>query len=287
MNKDFINKLVWFIPNKQLRDKIKNKIRYYSETSSGTSISDTLDYTSFCELASNDDDVFNTFRQNPIYTTVLEHTSYEHGQIYLDIINKTNYFNKENFKDFTRNDLYGGALKKEYQDIGLITPSTLRYIKVLSDLILHFGDLSDFNICEVGIGYGGQARIIMSYFKNIKSYTFIDLDPVLALSKKYLSNFTDIQTQLNFVSADKLEPKEYDLFISNYAFSELKKEIQDLYIDNTIKYSKNGYITYNNTSNHSLNPYKLKEYSNFIPKNISLYDEVPLTHPENKIIVWK
>ena len=71
------------------------------------------------------------------------------------------------------NNSYGGANKEEYENIGLISP-TLRYIKVLSDLIYHFGDLSNFNICEVGIGYGGQSRIIMSYFKNIKSYTFID-----------------------------------------------------------------------------------------------------------------
>lgn len=127
----------------------------------------------------------------------------------------------------------------------------------------------------------------MSYFKNIKSYTFIDLDPVLALSKKYLSNFTDINAKLNFVSASKLEPKEYDLFISNYAFSELKREIQDLYINNAIKYSQNGYITYNDIANRSLNPYKLKDYRTFIPKDIKLYEENPITHPNNKIVVWK
>lgn len=287
MNKNFLNKIIWFIPSRKLRDKLRCIINYYSETSLGTSISDTLDYTSFCELASNDDSVFNTFRQNSVYTSILEHTSYELGKSYFDIINKTKYFNKENFDDFKRNDLYGGALKKEYQDIGLISPSTLRYIKVLSDLISHFGNLDNFNICEVGIGYGGQSRIIMSYFKNIKSYTFIDLDPVLSLSNKYLSNFKDINTKLNFLPANKLEPKEYDLFISNYAFSELKKEIQDLYINNIIKYSQNGYITYNNISNHSLNRYKLKDYNTFIPKKINIYDEIPTTHPDNKIIIWK
>ena len=112
-------------------------------------------------------------------------------------------------------------------------------------------------------------------------------NPVLALSKKYLSNFTDINAKLNFVSASKLEPKEYDLFISNYAFSELKREIQDLYINNAIKYSQNGYITYNDIANKSLNPYKLKDYRTFIPKDIKLYEENPITHPNNKIVVWK
>lgn len=153
MNKKIVDKITWFIPSRKLRDKARGVIDYYSKRSSGTSISDTLDYTSFCELASNDDNVFNSFRENPIYTAILEHTSYEYGKTYLDIINKTLYFNRENFDDFKRNDSYGGAIKEEYENIGLISPSTLRYIKVLSDLIYHFGDLSNFNICEVGIGY--------------------------------------------------------------------------------------------------------------------------------------
>ena len=38
------------------------------------------------------------------------------------------------------------------------------------------------------MGYGGQCRILSSFFK-LKSYTLIDLKPVLGLAQKYLDNY--------------------------------------------------------------------------------------------------
>ena len=82
----------------------------------------------------------------------------------------------------------GGGVIYDYSPIGKISPSTLRYIKVLSDLILYFGNLDNLRICEVGVGYGGQARIINSIFTP-HSYDFVDLNAVLLLAQKYLSNY--------------------------------------------------------------------------------------------------
>ncbi|TLD84220.1 putative sugar O-methyltransferase [Helicobacter trogontum] len=165
-----------------------------------------------------------------------------------------------------------------------MSPSTLRYIKVLADLIEYFGDLHDKDICELGVGYGGQARIIMSMF-NVRSYTFIDLDSALSLSKKYLSHFKGIENKLRFICMEDLEVREYDLFLSNYAFSELRRNIQDIYAEKVIKGAKHGYITFNNIEPKNFN-YPLEQYDTLLNKPIHIADEIPNSHPFNKILTW-
>ena len=95
----------------------------------------------------------------------------------------------------------GGGVIYDYSPIGKISPSTLRYIKVLSDLILYFGNLDNLRICEVGVGYGGQARIINSIFTP-HSYDFVDLNAVLLLAQKYLSNYTIKEIYINLLMRD-------------------------------------------------------------------------------------
>lgn len=184
--------------------------------------------------------------------------------------------------------LWGGGNSPlaDFGEIGKITPSTLRYVKVLRDLILHFGDLNGLKVCEIGVGYGGQARLIFAKFPKLLSYTFVDLSSVLALTQKYLSHFNEISIALDFVNLNKLQTKEYDLVISNYAFSELSREIQDLYIEKIIKHSKHGYITYNDISPENLASYKINEYEKIIGKKLKILKEEPLTNPLNKIVVW-
>ena len=61
----------------------------------------------FCALASTDDKIFSNFRQNPIYTRVLEHTSYEIDAQCLAIARDS--FNVQDFENFKRNDAIGGG----------------------------------------------------------------------------------------------------------------------------------------------------------------------------------
>lgn len=152
--------------------------------------------------------------------------------------------------------------------------------------MVHFGDLNNLKICEIGVGYGGQARIIFAKFPKVASYAFVDLQSVLNLSKKYLSNFSDISAKMDFYTLDNLGENDYDLVISNYAFSELNRTIQELYLDKIINRSKHGYITYNEISGDSLASYKIGEYQKIIHKDIKILEENPLTHPLNKIVVW-
>ena len=166
---------------------------------------------------------------------------------------------------------------------GLISPSTLRYVKVLSELESIFGSLANKKIVEIGIGYGGQSKLIMDYF-NIDEYNFVDLPEVLGLTKKYLEKYD--YKNLNYYTYDGLPEKNYDIVISNYAFTECNKDIQKIYLEKIINKSKSGYITGNQIGHHfNVAMMNREEIKNAIP-NSKLIAEVPLTHPNNYILTW-
>ena len=62
-----------------------------------------------------------------------------------------------------------------------VSPTTLRYLKVANDLETLFSSLDGLRICEIGVGYGGQCRVLDAMFA-VKSYTLVDLRPVLELA---------------------------------------------------------------------------------------------------------
>lgn len=73
--------------------------------------------------------------------------------------------------------------------------------------------------------------------------------------------------------------------ISNYAFSELTREVQDIYLDRVILKSQSGYITWNSLSYDMMDGYALNELLEKIPNSFTIPEE-PLTSPNNCIIVW-
>ena len=248
-----------------------------------TSISDYDAYKQICLDASKNDEVFNTFKSHPTYTTILEHASAEQGESYLQYILRNNldlsYLDK-----FKENDLQGNASLHKYQEpFGLISPSTLRYIKVLAELKNLFGSLDDFSICEIGVGYGGQAKMIMDYFK-IKEYNFVDLPETLKLTERYLRKFD--YKNLNYYTSDTLPEKKYDLIISNYAFTECSKSIQDVYLNKIINNSERGYITCNHISDlFQVDSYPKQELLTLL-KDCKEKSEEPITFSNNYILYW-
>ena len=250
-----------------------------------TSISDNNNYRQICNLAYKDDNIFKNFKNNQTYKEILEHTTYEQGKMYYDIIknNNPNLLNQEIIEKVICNDDVGNPNKYSYGNI-FISPSTLRYLKVISDLINKYNDLNDKDIIEIGVGYGGQSLLINKLF-NIKSYTLVDLDEVLNLSRKYLSNFNF--DNLLFYNQFELPEKEYDLVISNYAFSECTKETQDIYIDKILNSSEHGYMTNNNIS-HIFNvmSYSSSELKLIIDDDVEISNEAPLTHKDNYMLTW-
>jgi hypothetical protein len=213
----------------------------------------------------------------------LEHVTPETGQLYIDEIRRTREEVLRNIDRFKENDRYGTPSLHEYDDIGEICPSTLRYVKVFADLLHLFKSLDGYKIAEVGVGYGGQCRVINSTALP-KDYTLVDLKPVLLLAQRYLDGYI-LSSTIKYKTMNELDRENYDLFISNYAFSELRREIQDIYLERIILNAKRGYITYNEGTPDHFKTYRKDELLKIIP-NSHIIEERPLTHPKNCIIVW-
>ena len=228
---------------------------------------------------------FNNFKSNIFYKDMLEHVNYPQGLEYLNIIKRDgNLLN--NINKFLINDEIGNPKKYYYDELKTkISPSTLRYIKVASDIKKIFKDEIS-NIVEIGCGYGGQ-YLILDQIMKINHYTLMDLYDVNKLIEKYLENHL-LNSSYDTKTINQLQNnRQFDLVISNYAFSELPPITQISYIKNVLLKSKNGYLTMNSGKENTLykNHLSLEEIKNYI-KDITILEEEPNTYKGNYIIVW-
>ena len=222
------------------------------------------------------------FKSDPRYQYVLEHVSKNHGAEYLGLI-------KQEFCDFYKehknalinlcrtNDNIGKPIKFYYFDFCQCSPTNLRYIYQSLLIIKHIHKigLKNLNVIEIGGGYGGLCFFLKNisslYRINISSYIIYDIPEVEDLQSKYLE-YQDIQL-------DKKENiKKQSFLISNYAFSELPKDIRDKYEREIIKpFCGYGFLAWNGC-----------EFYHFIDdKQISIEEEKPQTHSNNKYIYFR
>lgn len=193
------------------------------------------DYLIACKDASND---LRNFKRDHRYTKILEHASYEIGKEYLEMIKRDNPKLLQNPGLFDGEEI-GNPVRHWYEGL-LLSPSTLQYIGVLSNLINLFGSLEGKRVIEIGGGYGGQCQVIQAQFE-VLTYEILDLKEACALQYKYLSNFN-----ATVITWDQQIPKgDWDLCISNYALSEIKDPLQSKYVDRVLKNSAHGYVTCN------------------------------------------
>lgn len=212
-------------------------------TAPPTSATHPTAYPSFCRRASRNETVFAGFKRDPVYTKVLEHVTCEQGELYLRRFTEQSAGLEGALQRFRENDRLGGPNTCDYGSYGRFSPTTLRYAKVLSDLLALFGSLDGMRIVEIGGGYGGQC-FITSLVARPGSYTLIDLDSVLNLQETYLRRLG--VHDVRYVSYDRLpRHDEYDLIVSNYAFSECTRTTQENYVNRVLQRSARGYLTYN------------------------------------------
>ena len=197
-------------------------------------------YLNVCNYAANSDEFFKQFKSHPAYRHVLEHVSYEEGQQYLKEI-EIDYLDK--LQEVKQNDSIGEPTTYEYPLVGTMSPTTIRYIKNTSDIISKFGSSFD-SIVEIGGGYGGLCKVMSSFIK-FDQYLLLDLEECNLLSRKYLSHFDLPTMSYRSEEIDEID-ENFDLLISNYAFSECHREVQLDYINRFIKKSNNFYIMHNN-----------------------------------------
>ncbi len=276
----FVQKIIDKIRNKQSTD-------YVSADNLKISMSNDCSYPQFCMDASLDDKLFQNFKRNKIYKRILEHVDKTLAEKYITEIKKNdaNLLSEENLCEFRKNDSIGNAEILDFGCIKQISGSTIRYIHVLSEIKKYFKSLDNKTICEIGVGYGGQCRILSKYF-SLAKYTLVDLKQVLCLCQKFLDNFA-LKTCVNYKTMNELSYNDnYDFVISNYAFSEISREFQQIYIDKIIKNSKSGFMIMNQITPENFNSFTKEELLSVIPNNPRVVEEIPLTNPYNYIIIW-
>jgi hypothetical protein len=251
------------------------------------SVSDDGGYVAAVRAAVSEQAKFDRFKEDPRYIRILEHTSFKQGQEYFERIHLIAPDFIRNFEPFLDNDIVGGGEKYSYPLVGNCSPSTLRYVKVVADLRFHFGSNLGFRVAEIGVGYGGQL-LTLDKVLSYREYHLYDLQDVLALASKYLEchllNGSYKAKTINQFAGDI----EYDVVISNYAFSELPSKVQSIYLEKIISKAKRGYLTMNSGRSDSAfvsDKMSLDELVSRIP-NAKVIEENPKTHPGNYILCW-
>ena len=250
------------------------------------SLTDFGFYTELVRRAAANRRVFEGFKHNPIYRKVLEHVSQEQGARYLDQIEKKWPELLKEIERYKINDRCGNPIRFRYPRIGEISPTTLRYLKVCCDLRELFGSLDGMNLAEIGVGYGGQF-LLSDVAWNLGSWTLFDLDPVLQLTNRYLECHL-IKSVYRPTTLNRFDCREaqFDLAISNYAFSELPRALQLAYIGKVLRKAKRGYMTMNSgKQTGSSRHMSLEELRECLP-GLREFAEVPLTAKDNYVLVW-
>jgi hypothetical protein len=258
----------------------------YTVLGEGTSISDSSfvpDYAATFDLAACDEVYFKNFRRSISIIGVIDVVSIDQGFEYIREIKKFQEWKNSYKTTIEAVDSIGNPRTFKFGKYGTFSPTLIRYLKVHLDLTRLFGDLSSLSVSEIGIGFGGQASLI-DKLGGYKSYNFFDLPPVLKLAQKFLDS-TGCSRINQFHDGRDPITIESDLVVSNYAFSELARDIQIKYLERVILRAKRGYITWNPLSSILLNGFSLAELVRMIP-NSEIMEESPYTGNGNVILFW-
>lgn len=236
-----------------------------------------------CNEIVNNEAKFNSFKQNSIFrcvigndvlSTTISDILYENIKDDTDIL--------KHIDKFKTNDIYGSPNLYNYSEVGNISPGTLYFMNILQSIKHNFGDISKFNIIEIGSGYGGQAKIILDY--GVNSYSCIDVKETLSLCNKYLTIFD--YSNINFYQTTNIPDTKYDLVISNWCLSEFDTVGISFYIENVIKNCKYGYFLMNIWDERK--DFILDEMNKYF-SSVEILPEYPKTHenPNWLLIVKK
>lgn len=265
--------LIWTLKNFKKLENRSSKNR--------TSISDVPQYTEICAAAASNPIILSIFKRCFEYRLVLEHVTRSQAIQYLEFIkNDPNILST--ITKVSEVEI-GSPITYPFESLGDLSPTQIRYGKILKDIDNLFIDLDLSDIVEVGIGNGGLAAQIVNQFK-LNSYRLVDLSEVLDLTRQTLRPFIEL-TNFEFIEPSEVTVSATDLFISNYAFSELHKDVQDFYFKNYILHSKSGFMLYNHIHENPDISYSAQEIANRIPGSLIL-KENPLTYAGNVLLVW-
>lgn len=219
-----------------------------------------------------------TFKSAAAYTAILEHVTERQGQAYLDWITERAPDLLARLPEVRRNDEVGSPAVFDYPPHGRFSPTTLRYVKVFAELRALFGDLDGMEVGEIGGGYGGQA-FVASLLSAPRRWTIIDLPETAALQGAYLMRH-GVRGVDTF---SEIADREYDLVVSNYAFSECFRPVQEEYVERMLQRSARGYLTCNWLGRDGR--MTLDDLLAALP-GARVSQEEPSTAPDNVLVTW-
>ena len=248
-----------------------------------SSVSDSSGYLQIIANAVDNEESFAKFRSNREYRQILEHVSKSQGYEYLRKIMLSTSELKKLISEVSFLNTCGLPLVYFYPRLGFLSPTTLRYCKVFDELNRLFPNIAQMNIAEIGGGIGGQTAVLRK-LSGFKSYTIYDLPEVHELQSRFLKANNSGSGVL--YADGRLAPSgKFDLVISNYAVSELQRELQVAYFENIVKSSTRGYLTWNLISQNRLGGLSVNEVLQYIP-SATITEESPLTDEGNVLITW-
>jgi len=232
------------------------------------------DYKKSCIKISEN---LNGFKRNSIYSKFVGNDLRDKNTaiLFYNFIEQNYPFFLEKIDNFLINDRIGNPKIYEINGVN-ISPGTLRFIKVLGDILTISPNVS--NIIEIGSGYGGQCLITKTYLD--VDYSVVDIPESLLISKKYLN---ENNCDVIFINTDNIVIDDYyDLVISDYCLSELDMNGIYFYINEIVKKCKSAYITANATNDRFD---KLISELNEIFSDLNVSKETPKTSEHDNYII--
>lgn len=239
-------------------------------------------YLNFVREANLNQEVYHSFRNSQKYKEILEHVGPNLANDYYKNIRE--YLTHEQVIEFSKAINNTGNPEIITINDTEFNPTTLRYINVALDIKKKFSIDCFENIIEVGAGYGGQALVLDKFFE-IKNYTFVDLDDVNKLIKKFLAGHNTNFTSKFYTIESLGTSQKYDLIISNYSFSELPKKLQKIVVQKGINLSTRGYMLVNHFYTLSFRYMTVRNYKKSI-NNLEILEEVPKSAKFNKLLIF-
>ena len=275
---------IYILLTRYMRISFRKKM--FSHAAEYRSDSEDGSYAAGVIKAIRNQKTFDNFKRIYSYREILEHVSKDQGHEYLEILKSRNdSILDKGLNSVLVSDNIGNPIKYIYDGFQIpLSPTTLRYLKVTSDLQIMFGDELG-HVAEIGCGYGGQT-LVNDQMLNVIDAKLFDLPFVNKLIEKYL-NAHLLRGAFNTASINQEIASNYSLVMSAYAFSELPKKLQCVYIDKGLSKSEKGYLTMNSGLGGPREEGKLSldELRDLLPK-FEIFEEEPLTHEYNYIIAW-
>ncbi len=180
------------------------------------------------------DNVFENFKSIDAYVGIVGTPLTSQCPYFLETIEKHPDVIKR-YSDFRKND-YIGNPPHHFPELNL-SAGTIRYIHSLCRIKEDIGSLDNMIISELGVGYGGLAFMIYTFFKP-KAYHLLDVPNVQKFALKYLAKH-------NMPATDAPPPEEVDLFISEFCLAEFDDtDLYDFY-EKYVKKSKSIHLLMN------------------------------------------